>query len=107
MLLEAFNARLVEPEEIEIRTQWIAGALGADGDFWRFVSSRELAKNEALVLRHLLRVVLVANEFFEKTGDPDYEVIAQRATLASRVADPTYTDRFLERQAENAGTPGA
>ena len=103
MLLEAFNAKLVEPEEIEIRTQWIAGGLGADGDFWRFVSSRELAKNEALVLRHLLRLVLLATEFKDKTGDPDYEIIAQWATTASRAADPTYTDLFLTRQAESSG----
>ncbi|MFT7463732.1 MAG: hypothetical protein ACI9EF_002079 [Pseudohongiellaceae bacterium] len=103
MLLEAFNSKLVEPEEIEIRTQWIAGGLGDGGDFWQFVSSRELAKNEALVLRHLLRVVLLASEFKEKTGDPDYEIIAQRATVASRAADPAFTDRFLTRQAEGAG----
>lgn len=101
MLGIAFDASLPAPEEVEIQTKWIAGGLHeARDDFYGFVGARQLAKNEGLVLRHVLRVVLLADEFAARTGDPDYALIAERATRAARAVDARYTERFLDSAAE-------
>ncbi len=59
------------------------------------VKSKNLIKQEGLVLRHLLRLVILSGEFFTRTQDPDYQRIAEQATHCCRVVDPRYTDRFL------------
>lgn len=98
MLKILYESVLPEPEDLEIRTQWIAGAFLEDGsDFWRFVSSRELAKNEALVLRHLLRLVLLASEFAEHTDDPDYLDIGRGVVEVCRQVDPRHTEKVLAK----------
>ena len=98
MLKLVYEADLPEPEELEIRTQWIAGALLGDStDFWRFVSSRELAKNEALVLRHLLRLVLLASEFSDHTDDPDYLDIGRGVVEICKQVDPRHTEKVLAK----------
>lgn len=102
MLKIAFEAELAVPEDFPVQPKWIAGGvLDAGGDFHRFVSAHDLPKNEGLVLRHLLRVVLLAAEFFERTRDPDYEELARRLTATTRQVDPRYTDRFLAKARED------
>jgi len=101
MLKIAFDSALPVPEDVEVQTKWIAGGIHeARGDFYAFVGARQLGKNEGLVLRHLLRTVLLAGEFAERTGDPDYELVAERATRAAESVDERYTERFLESAQE-------
>lgn len=101
MLRIVFESRLAAPEPVFVQPKWIGGALpDAVGDFYKLVKSRDLVKQEGLILRHLLRLVILAGEFLTQTEDPDYQRIAEIATAACRRVDPRYTDRFLEQAAE-------
>ncbi len=96
MLEIAFEAGLVTPEQVGVQTKWVAGGiLDSGGDFDRFVGARRLAKSEGLVLRHLLRLVILAGEFGALTEDPDYQRIADQVTAICEGVDASYTERFL------------
>ena len=97
MLKAIFDAKLSAPEDIMVQPKWVAGGiLELDNEFYKFVRARNLAKNEGLVLRHLLRLVILAGEFLELSdGDPDYGRIGELATRVCQQVDPRYTDRFL------------
>jgi len=100
MLKALFDARLSSPESILVRSKWIAGGIfEAKGDFFKFVGSRNLAKNEGLILRHLLRLVILAGEFLARSDeDPDYQRIGELATQVCMQVDPRYADRFLAEE---------
>ena len=102
MLKALFDATLASPEDIEVQAKWVAGGIfELDCDFYKYVKSRNLTKNEGLMLRHLLRLVILAGEFMTRSGgDPDYERIGELATRACQAVDPTYTDRFLAAEEE-------
>ncbi|MBI4718215.1 MAG: DEAD/DEAH box helicase [Planctomycetes bacterium] len=104
MLKALFDARLAAPESLPVQPQWVAGGVfEAGNDFYKFVRSRNLEKNEGLVLRHLLRLIILAGEFLAQSGgDPDYARIAELATRVCEQVDPRYTDRFLAAEAEAA-----
>ena len=96
MLKIAFDARLAMPEPIRIQPKWIAGAAFAmDCEFFKYARSADLIKQEGIVLRHLLRLVILAGEFFLLTEDPDYQRISELATDCCRRVDERYTARFL------------
>ncbi len=96
MLKIAFDARLAAPEPIVVQPKWIAGgAFERECDFFKFARSANLIKQEGIILRHLLRLVILADEFFALTEDPDYQLLGQKATQTCRRVDPRYTDRFL------------
>jgi len=101
MLRMAFDSELPFPEPIEVQPKWIAGTVfGMDCDFYRYVRFANLVKQEGLILRHLLRLVILAGEFAAKTEDPDYQRISGLATRTCQRVDPRYTDRFLTQQQE-------
>jgi superfamily II DNA/RNA helicase len=99
-----FEAKLAVPEGLLIQPKWVVGGIEEfNGEFFKFVGARELVKNEGLVLRHLLRLVILAGEFHTRTEDPHYDEIGQRATAICQSVDSRYTDRFLaEEQARAA-----
>ena len=101
MLKIAFEARLAAPESIDVQPKWVAGGVfEANCDFFPYVRARNLVKQEGIILRHLLRLVLLAGEFHALTQDPEYQRIAELATRACHHVDPRYTDRFLEQSEE-------
>jgi len=102
MLKMIFDTQLVTPEFIPVQPKFVAGGLfDFDCDFHKYVRSRDLAKNEGLVLRHMLRLVILAGEFLAQSGgDPDYERIGEQATRVCRGVDERYTDRFLASEEE-------
>ena len=96
MLKLAFEARLAAPEPVFVQPKWVAGGtFRMAGEFFKFVRSCDLIKQEGLILRHLLRLVILTGEFFTLTENPDYQRIGELATVACRRVDPRYTDRFL------------
>lgn len=96
MLKLVFDAKLVSPEPVLVQPKWMAGAaFEFDCEFYKFVRSVELVKQEGLVLRHLLRLAILAEEFLTYTSDPDYGRLGELATRTCRRVDPAYTDRFL------------
>ncbi|MCA9244813.1 MAG: hypothetical protein KDA32_12705, partial [Phycisphaerales bacterium] len=96
MLKLLFDSKLAAPEEIFVQPKWIAGGvIERDCDFFGFVKAADLVKQEGLILRHLLRLVIMAGEFDERTGDPEYRRISEMSTRACQAVDPAYTDKFL------------
>jgi superfamily II DNA/RNA helicase len=101
MLKIAFDTRLPSPEPVFVQPKWIAGGtFQLDCEFFKFARAANLIKQEGLILRHLLRLVILAGEFFILTEDPDYQRIGELATKCCRRVDPRYTDRFLAEAEE-------
>jgi hypothetical protein len=65
-------------------------------EFFKLVKACNLVKQEGLILRHLLRLVILATEFYVWTEDPSYQEMAEQATRTCRKVDERYTDRFIE-----------
>ncbi len=91
----------------DVRTQsvWAAGeVLEYGGDFNKYITSKALQKQEGIIFRHLLRLILLANEFTQfcpPDDDPgqwraDMEDIAARLAETCRNVDPASTDKTLE-----------
>ena len=105
MLKIVFESRLPAPEPVFVQPKWIGGGVADfEGDFYKFVRACDLVKQEGLILRHLLRLVILAGEFHLLTEDPDYQRIGELATQACQRVDPRYTDRFLVQAAEISKT---
>ncbi len=102
MLKVLFEAKIETPELVFIQPKWVAGGIGdAGGDFFKFAKSKNLEKNEGLILRHLLRLAILSGEFSDHSdGDPAYQEIGELVTAACMSVDPRYTDRFLEADAK-------
>ena len=91
----------------DLRTSgvWVAGELlGFGGDFNKYVTSKSLQKQEGVVFRHLLRMILLINEFMqlcppdttEEQWRGDLGDVAARLTESCRRVDPSRTDKALE-----------
>ena len=102
MLKAYYDAHLATPEGFPVQSKWVAGAVfDYRDDFYQFVRAADLTKNEGLILRHLLRLVILTGEFYNFSGgDPDYEAIGERATSVCKSIDARYTDRFLAAERE-------
>jgi hypothetical protein len=101
MLKIAFEAQLAAPEPAFVQPKWIAGdAFRRDGEFFKTVKGLDLVKQEGLILRHMLRLVILAGEFFARTEDPAYQAIGEQATKTCQRVDQSYTERFLS-EAQN------
>jgi len=92
----------------DVHTQpvWAAGeVLQFGGDFNMYITSKHLQKQEGVIFRHLLRLILLAGELTqlcppELTEDEwraELQDIAQRLTESCREVDPTSTEKALEQ----------
>jgi hypothetical protein len=84
---------------------WAVGDfLAHTGDFDKFVRARDLVKQEGIVFKHFLRMILLCDEFAQLTPrdtNPDdwrarLAAIADVLTVACRAVDPQSTDELLE-----------
>ncbi|HNQ23240.1 MAG TPA: DEAD/DEAH box helicase [Phycisphaerae bacterium] len=99
-----FEAKLSVPEFIFSQPKWVAGGVfECNDEFYKYVGSHDLTKNEGLILRHLLRLVILAGEFQLATQDPEYQELAERVTKVCQSVDPRYTDKFLADEAARQG----
>ena len=91
----------------DLRTSpvWAAGELlQFGGDFNKYVTSKALQKQEGMVFRHLLRMILLVAEFqqlcppdtTEEQWRGDLGDISARLAECCRRVDPTSTDKVLE-----------
>jgi len=85
---------------------WAAGELLAfGGDFDKYVTSNRLQKQEGIIFRHLLRLILLVAEFRqlcppdapEDQWRGDLQDLSDRLVDSCRVVDPTSTDKALEQ----------
>jgi hypothetical protein len=91
----------------DLRTSpvWAAGELlQFGGDFNKYVTSKALQKQEGVVFRHVLRLILLLAEFrqlcppdvTEAQWRAELDDIAARLTESCRRVDPASTDKVLE-----------
>ncbi|MGL4463655.1 MAG: DEAD/DEAH box helicase, partial [Planctomycetia bacterium] len=102
-----FDAKYPElAGEVTTQAVWAAGELlRFGGDFNKYVRSRDLAKQEGIVFRHMLRLILLCGEFstvMPPDGEPeqwreDLREFSEKLTESCRVVDPTSTDEVIER----------
>lgn len=96
MLKIWFESKLPTPEPQFVQPKWITGsAVHFQCEFFKLVRAADLVKQEGLVLRHLLRMVILCGEFYAFTENPEFQEIADLATRTCRNVDPSYTERFL------------
>jgi len=96
--------------DVRIVPVWAAGGLlEFGGNFNNYITSNRLQKQEGVIFRHLLRMILLLAEFRqicppETTQDEwrtDLDDISERLADSCRQVDATSTDKALE-QAEQA-----
>jgi superfamily II DNA/RNA helicase len=96
------------PNVPDVRTTpvWAAGELlEFGGDFNKYITSKRIQKQEGIVFRHLLRMILLVREFQrltppETTDDEwqeDLDDIVRAIVDTCRGVDPTSTDKVLEQ----------
>lgn len=100
-----FDATFPEVHSLFTTSVWAAGeVLEFGGNFNKYITSRGLQKQEGVIFRHLLRLILLVKEFQQFTP-PDCSVdewLAELREIADRLADccrhvdPTSTDKMLE-----------
>ncbi len=105
-----FETTRPETEEITIYSVWAAGELLRDfgGNFNLYISQKNLAKQEGIIFRHLLRLILMCEVFGEVTpADTTQEEwltflkqLAYQLTEACREIDPTSTSETIRRAAQ-------
>jgi superfamily II DNA/RNA helicase len=92
--------------DLHTRAVWAAGELlQFGGHFNKFITSKQLQKQEGVIFRHVLRLILLIGEFTQLSPpdlDPrqwreEMQEIADRLTDACREVDPTSTDKALEQ----------
>jgi hypothetical protein len=96
------------PDVTDLHTQpvWCAGELlRFGGNFNKYVQSRDLVKQEGIVFRHLLRLILLCSEFALVTPpdttaadwQADLRDLSEQLTASCRDVDPTSTDEMIEQ----------
>lgn len=85
---------------------WAAGdlLLNFGGDFDKLVKTRDLIKQEGIVFRHLLRLILLCGEFSAVCPDgmelevwqSELQDLADQLTASCREVDPESTDKTIE-----------
>jgi hypothetical protein len=100
-----FESEIDHAGGLFISPVWAAGDLIEHGaDFDKFVRARDMVKQEGMLFKHLLRMVLLCNEFAQLTPnetDPAawrarLQGFADPLTTACRAVDPQCTDEILE-----------
>lgn len=100
-----FDSEYPGIRETPIRAVWIVGDLEFfNYDFQKYVTSRDLTKQEGLIFRHLLRTILLCGEFSQVTPigadanewREELRDLAEKLTECCRQIDPESTDSMLE-----------
>lgn len=106
-----FDAEYPGVHSLRTTAVWAAGDMLNFGcDFNAFISSRSVAKQEGVIFRHLLRMILLCGEFQQLAPpgcDPfdwqrELTDLAQRLTAGCRAVDPESTDKAIEEAAARA-----
>jgi hypothetical protein len=100
-----FHSDFPDVRDLRVTPSWVVGdLLNFSGDFNKYVSGRDLSKQEGLIFRHLLRMILLCGEFAQvsppNVGPADWQrwlkELADGLTTTCRVVDPESTDKVLE-----------
>ncbi|MEM9419057.1 MAG: DEAD/DEAH box helicase [Planctomycetota bacterium] len=99
-----FQHQVSNAGSFRITPVWVAGdLLDFGGDFNKFITARELQTQEGMIFRHLLRLILLCDEFaaatppgvVEATWKQELKNLAETLTASCRAIDPQSTDQVL------------
>ena len=106
-LLRLFRDEFSRVDDVRVTPVWIAGELlQFGGDFNAYVTARKLQKEEGILFRHLLRMILLCGELAEippedttvETWEDWLDSLADKLTETCRKIDPQSTDETLAAQ---------
>jgi hypothetical protein len=102
-----FDSKYPEVGDFTTAAVWAAGDIifRYGGNFNTYVTSRELTKQEGLIFRHCLRLILLIEEFEQLTpagADPDkwkadLKELADKLTETCRTVDPNSTEDAIKK----------
>ncbi|MBX3400828.1 MAG: DEAD/DEAH box helicase [Gemmataceae bacterium] len=101
-----FDAKFPDLADVSVQSVWAAGeVLRYGGNFNQYVTSNDLTKQEGIIFRHLLRFILLIEEFVQLTPpgiDPaqwqtELRDLADKLTEACRKVDPTSTEETIAK----------
>lgn len=100
-LLRLFQSEFPSVTDMPITAVWAVGEVLHMGDFNKLVTSRKLARQEGLLFRHLLRFILLCDEFLphlkpDSAWHREMTEICARLTDICRAVDPQSTDQMIE-----------
>lgn len=104
-----FESEYPQVHGVNVFPVWVApDVLQFEGHFQKYISGRDLAKQEGLIFRHLLRLILLLGEFSQVTPagiEPDawrdqLKNLADRFTACCRDVDPQSTEYTLAHAAD-------
>ncbi len=104
-----FDYDFPDVEGLRIQPVWVAGELlEFNGEFNKFVTSRKLQKQEGVIFRHLLRMILLLEEFAqicppelsEQEWKDELREIKARLTESCLAVDALSTQKTLELAAQ-------
>ena len=100
-----FESLYPEVDDVQVQGVWSAAELlRFNGDFNGYVKQRDLSKQEGIIFRHLLRLILLCAEFAELTppdSTPDewkgwLRDVEGRLAASCRKVDPSSTDAVIQ-----------
>ncbi|WP_437188511.1 DEAD/DEAH box helicase [Planctomicrobium sp. SH668] len=103
-----FDSEFPGVQDLRTRSVWIVGDLIASGgDFHNYVSTRDLTKQEGVIFRHCLRMILLCEEFSAvcpvgmelEEWHSELNWISEILINSCREVDPESTDVVLESMA--------
>ncbi|MBN2293117.1 MAG: helicase, partial [Pirellulales bacterium] len=105
-LRRLFNYDFPGVHDVRTGSVWAAGELlEFGGDFNNYITSKRLQKQEGVIFRHLLRLILLIAEFaqfippdiLEEEWRDDLNEISAKLTESCRKVDPSSTEKALEQ----------
>ncbi|CAN0440624.1 unnamed protein product [Hapterophycus canaliculatus] len=112
--LRLFRDDYPKVDDVRVRPVWIVGELMQfDGNFDRYVVTRKLQKEEGILFRHCLRMILLLDEMANippegttvETWEDWLDDLADRLTETCRQIDPQSTDEVLLNSKEVSELP--
>jgi len=108
-LMRLFEHDFPDVHDVRITSVWVAGELlEFGGDFNKYITTKGLQKQEGMIFRHILRLILLIAEFeplCPPDADPiewrdDLKGISDALVISCRKIDPLSTEKILEEAAE-------
>ena len=110
-LLRLFRNEFPRVHDVRVRPVWIVGELMEfGGDFNKYVTSRKLQKEEGILFRHCLRMILLLDEMANtppsettvETWEDPLDELADRLTETCRQIDAQSTDEILAQSPDES-----
>jgi superfamily II DNA/RNA helicase len=103
-ILRLFRNEYPRVHDVNVQPVWIVGELMEfGGDFNKYITARKLQKEEGILFRHCLRMILLLDEMANvpplestvETWEDPLDDLADALTVSCRAIDPQSTDEVL------------